>query len=1226
MKYIGNFCWLFGVIFICLYGTKVHSQPVLLADINTTETKWNRIPEGAVGIKDLLVFSMVGEYGQELYALNIVSDELSLIADIMEGQQSSHPTNLTVLNDIVFFTASSFEGGKELWRTDGTSEGTFEVVDIAPGQFSSSPSDLVVFEDELYFRATKDFPVKSLWKTDGTSSGSEQVSGDDVDVQELVASSNYLFFSSNGAALWKTDGTVVELVKIMSPAYFSSHLGGFTSVGNKIFFPASTPSHGEELWVSDGTDAGTYMVKDIHEGTQSTYPSEIIAGDDEVYFVSYENVNERSLWKSDGTEENTEKVIGNIWPSDLTIQLTYNAGLVYFLAEIRPSYDEYLWVSDGTTEGTVEIVEATAQSSVIIGDNQNVYCTVENDDYGWELWSIGDALDTSSRILIFDGYPSDRLSFYDNYVFYYTNDYWKYSFSTHMSSKIISSQINTIGSGPFGFTAFDDKVYFSADVDYSSDEDIWVTDGSSGGTNLAAAFGEADVRYLTKSGDYLYLVENYENLVAINSQDNTGRILLEDAASNILNLIDLNGILYFTFNSQEAGELWKSNGTSDGTTLVKEFPGSFFSNSSFSHFSTTKSDLYFTLFDPEYGLEVWTSDGTEEGTKILKDVTPGTESTRVDVLIGIDDYIFFKERNVDRFWISDGSEEGTELFEIKDLDRNISGSFPRNFKVVGNRLYFAASTFGSNAPSGNKLWITDGQTTTVILEEESQPTYSNPDRFTSVGDYIYFTAETWNLGRELWRFDREVEKAIFVKDLFEGTLSGFNSYHKLLEYKNELYFTASSNVFSHSLFKADYVSDEVELVLHFAKFFNDHSFVNGPMSNLYPMEDAGGFVIAGSTISTGSEIWFYSVPTGENYQASLVVDENSEVGHLVGQIQVQGIDDLSNFRLVSSTTSSNTFAVDESGVVTVSNSSLLNYEVHKQFELELVAFSNSDQININLIIEVSNVNEPPSVNEDQEFYLPVSSNDGFQLGTVKAQDPEQNKLLFEILSSDPAGAFSVTNDGILILSNSVSIVESVESEFQLVLRVSDGALQSEGTITIKLIESVIEDDEFEIVENSPNGSVVASLMNLNENAEWTLSIKSGNDDSAFEIGENGELMVEDSSKIDFELNQKFELVVQASYESEIDEATYIITVTDVNEAPVMTKTTLSFNENPAAQGKIGAIPATDPEDDDLTYTITSGNGGGNYVIVDDTLRANTPAYFDFETFTTDTLIVSAADA
>jgi len=75
--------------------------------------------------------------------------------------------------------------------------------------------------------------------------------------------------------------------------------------GGKLFFTAKTDANGDELWVSDGTTAGTKMVKDINPGSGSASPRFLVEMDGKVYFQASDGTNGVELWVSDGTEAGT---------------------------------------------------------------------------------------------------------------------------------------------------------------------------------------------------------------------------------------------------------------------------------------------------------------------------------------------------------------------------------------------------------------------------------------------------------------------------------------------------------------------------------------------------------------------------------------------------------------------------------------------------------------------------------------------------------------------------------------------------------------------------------------------------------------------------------------------------------------------------------------------------------------------------------------------------------
>jgi ELWxxDGT repeat protein len=187
-----------------------------------------------------------------------------------------------VLNGVSYFAADDGIHGTELWKSDGTASGTTMVKDVYPGNSSSNVHDITVSGNKIYFAANDGVHGLELWVTDGTRTNTKIVK--DIYGGSVGSSPAYLidgdgelyFFVNNiliGDELWKSDGTKKGTVKIASfftPDFNYSQYGNqLTYVNGRLFFAMNGGSgfyyYGDqELWTSDGTLAGTFLVKQIN--------------------------------------------------------------------------------------------------------------------------------------------------------------------------------------------------------------------------------------------------------------------------------------------------------------------------------------------------------------------------------------------------------------------------------------------------------------------------------------------------------------------------------------------------------------------------------------------------------------------------------------------------------------------------------------------------------------------------------------------------------------------------------------------------------------------------------------------------------------------------------------------------------------------------------------------------------------------------------------------------
>lgn len=284
-------------------------------------------------VGDVFAFRISTEdEGTELWVTDGTPAGTSLLKDINPGMDSSQPQRFTAHRGDIYFQATTATHGSEVWRTDGTAAGTTRLTDINPGPGNASPNHLVSTGDWLWFAANDGTSGTELWRLDDGSQVQNPAdinSGvDSSDPYGITAVGERVFFRARGdmgSELYVSDGTGAgtQLVKDIDPVH-GSIPGALTASGDRLFFRADAPGSGAELWVSDGTESGTTLVKDLTPGEPSTYIDDIVATSDGVLFTAQSGEGAVRTYRSDGTAAGTvlsglpghgieELVSGSLW-------------------------------------------------------------------------------------------------------------------------------------------------------------------------------------------------------------------------------------------------------------------------------------------------------------------------------------------------------------------------------------------------------------------------------------------------------------------------------------------------------------------------------------------------------------------------------------------------------------------------------------------------------------------------------------------------------------------------------------------------------------------------------------------------------------------------------------------------------------------------------------------------------------------------------------------------
>ena len=175
---------------------------------------------------------------------------------------------------------------------------------------------------------------------------------------EPLVSGGALYFvaddGTRGDELWKSDGTEAGtvIVKDINPGPGDGTRPGIVDLNGTLFFAATDGVTGTELWRSDGTAAGTELVKDIHP-SQESFPVILTAVNDTLFFAAEDEANGIELWKSAGTAQGTV-LVKDINPGtnrSFPNSMVNAGGVRLFRADDGVNGNE-LWRSDGTLAGT----------------------------------------------------------------------------------------------------------------------------------------------------------------------------------------------------------------------------------------------------------------------------------------------------------------------------------------------------------------------------------------------------------------------------------------------------------------------------------------------------------------------------------------------------------------------------------------------------------------------------------------------------------------------------------------------------------------------------------------------------------------------------------------------------------------------------------------------------------------------------------------------------------
>ncbi|MBZ4329918.1 HYR domain-containing protein [Corallococcus sp. AS-1-12] len=687
-------------------------------------------------------------HGTEWWVTDGTPEGTRFIRDSVEGTRGVTGQG-AVMNGVFYFIADNGLTAWELWRTDATPEGTWRLARSDYGQYNNHEVKAVtVVGDALYFgssnklyrsdgtvegtRLLKAFDDSahsletrtfsragrlyasvgytgnwSLWTSDGTAEGTRRVSGgsgttvaEDGDrlYYESVSGSRAPY--SHSLSLSQEDPASTRFLKSVSSSRSYADMTPFGKVGSQLLFGWTTTAEGTELWRTDGTAAGTVLVKDLVPGTESSNPTRGTLLGESVYFLA-NTVTGSALWRTDGTAEGTVEVKTFAAKLPTAVDLRRAGAALVFTADDGVTGVE-LWGSDGTAEGTVLLGDlnpgATGSAPdefAVTGDRVHFLATVEGRK---EVWATDGTVAGTRRVKAVD--PDMHLMWSPDtlgHAFFAAKEDGR--MKAWLSDGTVTDpppfQVRATSNGssnPASFVSVGATAYFVPDLKGSKPNPIVQTDGTPAGTRDAIALtfwsSSGYPSQLTPfAGGKLAFRQTYSSLYV--GDPAKGTATSSQGEGSPLDFKPVGTKLVGLWWQSPYFQLWTHTESSTTTTRLVSLYGSY---DYASDLFPVGDVLVFSFYNPTaYRWNLTRTNGTASGTTLLKQMP-----ARMESFTSAGNRVWFVTQGV--VWRSDATAAGTLALTAS------AALAPEDLKATGGLLFFTATEAGV----GREPWVSDG--------------------------------------------------------------------------------------------------------------------------------------------------------------------------------------------------------------------------------------------------------------------------------------------------------------------------------------------------------------------------------------------------------------------------------------------------------------------------------------------------------------------------------------
>jgi ELWxxDGT repeat protein len=579
-----------------------------------------------------------------------------------------------------------------------------------------------------------------------------------------------------GAAAHGARGQTAYLVTDLTPGEGGregSSPSQSLAAGNRLFFLANPalpdqPST-EELWVTDGTAAGTRQLPDPCTNNFCGIGSQLVASLGGLAFIQEAPYGGPAMWRTDGTRAGTF----SLPTTGLALGVATLGGNLYFISySENGSVAVQLWRTDGTAAGTsvvanLQVPQAGLPDTTLLAAGRKLFFLqpepAPNSTFP-ELWASDGTTRGTAPVGSFHGTSLGGLTVAGNRLFFVatrppsfsTSELWV-SDGTTAGTKLATPQ--TFARWNW-LKALGNRIYFEAD-DGTHGLQIWVSDGTAAGTrqitSVPSTFGLPGAKGVAEASGKLVLVGgtalgSYSLwVVAPGSPGSVANLCPGGCGYFTLDspLVETGGRVLFPIPPGEASfddSLWTTDGTPGGTVLLKDCSGRCLASAQGSLLPDGR--LYFTVQESDGMQRLWRTDGTQGGT-VRVAPTPLNPFAPV-LLAGLPGRVFFDAPDLlgsspfaDELFASDGTVAGTH--QLTDTTDPLSSS-PAGLVAAGGEVFFTASTSANPAT----FWRSAG-TAASTLPTVVSPAPGTPPPVAAFGGLVYLQYSDASL--QLWRSD-----------------------------------------------------------------------------------------------------------------------------------------------------------------------------------------------------------------------------------------------------------------------------------------------------------------------------------------------------------------------------------------------------------------------------------------------------------------------------------------